>query len=277
MATHPGQRARIAVCLLLAAALAMTGVLLAAGLVWPEASGGSVKKKSGTTLDMSHVRDGYVMVRHKAGKSGKKLKARLTLGEQMYTYDLNGEGEYEVYPLQMGNGKYTLRVFQQVKGNQYAQASSQTFKVEGMDESAPFLCPNQYVWYEEDSPAVVKSLALCQGIEDDKDKAQAIFTYVKQHFTYDFVAALTLKDATGYLPDVDQVYDRGMGICFDLAAIMACMLRVQGIPTQLVIGYADSTYHAWNRVLLDGEQVLYDATAALAGMSVKDYTVERVY
>lgn len=277
MVTHPGRFARMAVCLSLAAVLALSGVLLAAGLVWPEASGDKVKKKSGTTLDMSHAADGYVMVKQKVEKSGKQLKARLSLGDEMYTYDLNGDGRYEVFPLQMGNGKYTLQVFRQVKGSQYTQVSSQTFQVKGMDETAPFLCPSQYVWYEEDDALVARSQELCQGLTEDRDKVQAIYTWVTQNFTYDFVGALSLKNATGYLPDLDQVYDRGMGICFDLAAVFACMLRVQGIPAQLVIGYADSTYHAWNHVRVNDQYLRYDITAALAGMSVGTYTVERTY
>ncbi len=35
------------------------------------------------------------------------------------------------------------------------------------------------------------------------------------------------------------------GICFDYASLMAAMLRVEDIPTRLVIGYAGDAYHAW--------------------------------
>ena len=35
------------------------------------------------------------------------------------------------------------------------------------------------------------------------------------------------------------------GICFDYAALMAGMLRSQGVPCKLVIGYAGDVYHAW--------------------------------
>ena len=35
------------------------------------------------------------------------------------------------------------------------------------------------------------------------------------------------------------------GICFDYAALMTAMLRSQGIPSKLVVGYAGTTYHAW--------------------------------
>ena len=50
---------------------------------------------------------------------------------------------------------------------------------------------------------------------------------------------------SGYLPDVDEVFEAQTGICFDYAAIMATMLRSQRIPTRLEVGYAGDVYHAW--------------------------------
>jgi transglutaminase-like putative cysteine protease len=44
---------------------------------------------------------------------------------------------------------------------------------------------------------------------------------------------------------LDDVLTRGKGICFDYAALMTGMLRSQGIPTKLVLGYAGEVYHAW--------------------------------
>jgi hypothetical protein len=57
-----------------------------------------------------------------------------------------------------------------------------------------------------------------------------------------------------YVPDVDVVYDTEKGICFDYASLMAAMLRSQGIPTKLVMGYVapNNTYHAWNEVYIAG-------------------------
>ena len=39
------------------------------------------------------------------------------------------------------------------------------------------------------------------------------------------------------------------GICFDYAALMASMLRSQGVPVKLVVGYtSQGVYHAWINV-----------------------------
>ena len=64
---------------------------------------------------------------------------------------------------------------------------------------------------------------------------------------------------------------------FDYAALVACMLRTQGVRCKLVIGYADSYYHAWNEVLLDEKWTRYDTTSMASGLKVVSYTTERVY
>ena len=61
--------------------------------------------------------------------------------------------------------------------------------------------------------------------------------------TYDRELAATVK--SGYLPVLDQVLEKKSGICFDYAALMTGMLRSQGVPCKLVVGFAGSAYHAW--------------------------------
>ena len=58
---------------------------------------------------------------------------------------------------------------------------------------------------------------------------------------------------------------------------MGALLRSQGIPTQMVMGYADITYHAWNNIYIDGEWVRYDATSAVTFTKISQYTEEAVY
>lgn len=268
----PKKRTRVAVCVLLALLMLEIG-LSVLGLIWPNAPGDDKKKKNGFTVDYSNASQGYVMVKYK--ETDKKLKLQIIKDDETYTYDVNGRGDYEVIPLQMGNGKYSARLYTQVSGVNYAQAASVSFKATLNDEFAPFLCPSQYVYYDADSPAVAQSNELCKDLSSDRDKAQAIYDYVTSHYTYDYILAMTVK--SGYLPDVNETYKTQKGICFDVAALIACMMRVQGIPTQLVIGYADRNYHAWNSVYLDGAYQILDATAALTKTKAQSYAVERIY
>lgn len=72
--------------------------------------------------------------------------------------------------------------------------------------------------------------------------------WVTDNVAYDTQLAATVK--SGYVPDPDSVLAKRSGICYDYASLMAAMVRSQGIPARLVVGYAaDNIYHAWNEGL----------------------------
>lgn len=263
----------VAVCLAALLLIYFSAVALM-GLIWPEASGEKVISRGSLTVDASHMAQGYIMA--KAGTGTKKLKLRIIKDDEIYTYDLNNKGEYEVFPLQMGSGKYTVSLYKNVKSNQYSKDSEVVLNVTLDDENAAFLIPSQYVNYSPDSPAVQASMELCADLTTDLQKMQAVEEYMIHGFAFDYVRSLTKPEA--YLGDVDGCFENRLGLCQDLAAVTACMLRAQGIPTQLVIGYVDNYYHAWNNVLIDGEYRRLDITAVLSGQSKNMvYTAERCY
>ena len=241
--------------------------------LYPQADGVTVYRDNGTTVDASHADQGYIMVRHAA--AAKKLKMRISLGDQVLTYDLDSDDQYETFPLSFGSGDYKLQVFLQVSGKRYTNDSSLKFSAEIADETLPYLYPNQYVSYTAQSQAVSKAAELCEGLDTPAKRLKSIRKFVVGNILYDYVEATTVT--SGYLPAVDEVLAKGQGICFDYAALTACMLRTQGIPTKLEIGFADKTYHAWNSVWIDGEWQRIDTTAEANHMKVKKYTVERVY
>lgn len=264
---------RVSCLAALAILLTLCFALAAFQALYPSADGDVIYRDGGTTVDASHADQGYIMVKHT--KLSKRLKLRLTLGEQMLTYDLNNDESFVTYPLTFGSGKYKVQVFKQASGNRYSNDSSLSFTAELAGDTLPYLYPNQYVWYTADSAAVAKGAQLCEGLDNDADKVKAIRKYVVSAILYDYVLASTVQ--SGYIPDVDTVLSTGKGICFDYATLTACMLRTQGIPTQLVIGYADQIYHAWNNVWLNNEWVRIDTTAEANAMRVGTYTTERVY
>ncbi len=268
-------RRAIAACLfaMLAAGIPAACALMASA-VWPEASGDRLYEKGSMTIDASHMEDGYIQVCAQA--TSHRLKLRISHGDITYTYDLNGEGAYEVFPLQFGSGEYVCALYENIKANKYAKSAEIGLDAALADENAAFLCPSQYVNYAPESPAVRASEEICAGLETDGEKLEAVRSFMVSGFAYDYVRALT--GAERYLGDVDGCFDTRMGLCQDLAAVAACMLRVQGIPTQLVIGYAGEMYHAWNNVLIDGEYRHLDVTAELGGFAADTvYTPERYY
>ena len=56
---------------------------------------------------------------------------------------------------------------------------------------------------------------------------------------------------SGYLPSVDETLKTKKGICFDYAALMTAMLRSQGIPTKLEIGYSGISIMPLDQYLLN--------------------------
>lgn len=266
-----------AVAIACALVIALTAVSLHAYLAdvtnakYPEAVGETVYEGSGVTIDASNASDGYLMI--KASRK-KKLKLRIVKGDGTYTYDLP-TGEYQVFPLQLGSGTYQVTAFEQVRGSQYAQLYAKKVKVELSDESSYALYPSQYVSYDAGYAAVAKSQELTKGLADDAAITKAVIEYVVGAVLYDHILAKTVQ--SGYLPDPDTTLSSKKGICFDYAALVACMLRVQGIKCKLVIGYADTFYHAWNEVLLGGEWKRYDTTSMVTGLKVIKYTTERFY
>lgn len=212
----------------------------------PVASGTTVKQNAKALIDMSNVKDGYVMIKYMENTT-KALRVQIK-GQSgaVYTYTLKGDGSYEVYPLSDGNGSYQINVFENIEGSRYSVANSATVDVTLTDEFAPFLRPNQYVNYTADSNTVKKAVELTAGATTVIDKINAVYTFVINNFTYDRELAATVQ--SGYLPNVDNVLAKGKGICFDYAAVMTAMLRSQNIPAKLVVGYTGEVYHAWINV-----------------------------
>lgn len=212
----------------------------------PEASGTLVATATQSGIDYSNTGDGYIMVRWLGGGTSK-IKTQVTgPGGTTYTYDINGKGTYETLPLSDGNGSYKVTVLRNTTGNKYAIAQSVNLDVRLTDEFAPFLRPNQYVNFNEDSKTVAKAAELTMGKTDEIQKVAAVYNFVVSNISYDKQLAATVQ--SGYLPDVDEVLAKKKGICFDYAALMTAMLRSQEVPTKLVIGYTGSIYHAWINV-----------------------------
>ena len=207
----------------------------------PVASGVNIKKVSKAVIDYSNVQDGYVMVNFTASTT-KRLKVQVKGPATTYTYDLPA-GQWTTFPLSDGNGKYTVAVFENVSGTRYSAVVSASFSVALTDEFAPYLRPNQYVDYSVAPNTLAKAEELVTDAVDPLAKVKVVYEYVVNNFTYDQQKAATVK--SGYLPVLDTVLELKKGICFDYAALMTGMLRSQGVPCKLVVGYAGSAYHAW--------------------------------
>ena len=244
-------------------------------LYLPEASGLIVFTREGVTLDASNSARGYIMI--KSEPKEMRLKLRISHEDMHYVYDLPSDDSYVSVPCQMGSGVYTVRVMEHVQDNLYAQLFVQEINVQIEVSTDPFLYASQYVRFDGSSVVVVQSYLLAEGLSEDADIVQKLYQFVVKNTVYDHEKAATVQK--GYLPDPDETLASGKGICFDYAALLASLLRAQGIPTQLVIGIVmpEGITHAWNRTHIKGTWVWMDATLDSTGHKESDYFEERVY
>lgn len=248
----------------------------------PEAPGEIVSGNDFASLDSSRTQEGYIQVCY----SGEASKAKVQLLDPegtLYTYTLL-PGGYETLPLTGGKGIYTVTVLENAFDNVYAVAYTGELAAEEVDEFKPYLYPNQYVWYTAGSKVYALGAELSAKSRDDLHYVENVYAYVVENVEYDFDLAANIP--ADYLPDVDRTIETGKGVCLDYAALMTALLRSQGIPAKLVVGWSGSQYHAWISVYLaetgwvDGVIFFdginwsrFDPTLAAGnrGTSIKDY------
>lgn len=198
----------------------------------------------GAVIDFGNATLGYVMVQ-KGTDAKTKVRVQGPNGGVYQRYILPAAGQFYGIPLQMGNGTYTVSVWQQV-GDKYAQICTATFDVS--ITSGYTLYPNIFADYGNSSAAVRKGFSLCMNAGSDLDKVKSVYNWIISNISYDYAKAASVSAA--YVPNPDATLSSRTGICFDYACLMATMLRSQGIPTRIVFGYVGGAFHAWNDVYI---------------------------
>ena len=205
-------------------------------------------------IDIAHVEEGYVAA---SAQNTSRLKLQVLCNNTSYNYDLPSDGTPIVCPINMGNGQYTFRIMQNTSGNNYIEIASTSTSVTLNNEFEPFLRPNLFCNFSNDSTCVSQARELTSEATNEGDVVRAVYQWVVENISYDYDKAEELSGTTGYVPNPDETMESRSGICFDYASLAAAMLRSLGIPCQIITGYVspDSVYHAWNMVYIDGRWV----------------------
>lgn len=241
----------------------------------PSNGGTTTLKNNGCEIDTSKAAAGTIRVRQNGNPTKVKVLVYFNGSSKYYQYTIPTNNTWTSIPLQSGSGTYKVRFMKQVSGNSYSQMYSVTFQVGMQNANSAYLNPSQYVVYNSGSACVAKAKSLVSGAGSDAQKVSKIYSYIVNNISYDYDKMKNLP--SGYLPNPDSTLASRKGICFDYAALMAAMLRSQGVPCKLVIGNADGQYHAWNMVYVNGSWQLYDPTFGAAGQRAGSYVSERVY
>ena len=99
---------------------------------------------------------------------------------------------------------------------------------------------------------------ICEEVENDKEKVQAIYHWITNNIRYDYEAEMVYQNV-----DISRTVETKKGICFDYATLFAALCRSQGIPCFILDGYSrdNSSYkHTWNRVYYDNQYWNLDVT-----------------
>lgn len=175
-----------------------------------------------------------------------------------YYYDLKKEEDF--FPLQLGQGDYTVAVLENTSGNKYKVLVKKSFKANIEDENAVYIKSAQPIVWNENMKAIKFAKTVSKDNNTSLKIVQALYDYVVNNIKYDSEKIKNIN--TDYIPNIDNIFAEGKGMCYDYSALFGAMLRSCGIPAKLVKGYKDDIkdYHAWNEVYIDGDWVVVDTT-----------------
>ena len=122
--------------------------------------------------------------------------------------------------------------------------------------------------------------SLIKGATTAKQKATAIFNYVRDYISYSFYYD-TKYGAVG-------TYNAKAGNCVDQSHLLVALFRTADLPARYVHGTckfsSGSTYgHVWTQVLVDGNWIVADATSSrnslgtIANWNTNSYTLHGKY
>ncbi|MCK9216780.1 MAG: transglutaminase-like domain-containing protein [Firmicutes bacterium] len=207
-------------------------------------------------IDTQNAKEGIVRVSYIG--TNKKMKVMVEKGSTKYFYDMKNEEEF--FPLQFGQGSYTVAVLENISGNEYKVLTKKSFKADITEKNLVYLKSAQPILWDEDDEAIKLANELTKGVEEDEEIVQAIYDYIVNNINYDYTKISGLSN--DYIPEIDKILEEGSGICYDYSVLFAAMLRSQGVATKLIKGYKNDieSYHAWNEVYLNGNWKIVDTT-----------------
>ena len=179
-------------------------------------------------------------------QTSKQLRLQVIRGQYVTNYVIK---TIATVPLTFGNGQYQFILCEQQAANRY-RAKARVYKTVSMSNVLEYaLHANDYVPFDENSSfyAMAKELGTWNQL----------LMFLQRSFAYDYIGAILKARKSFSPPDLETCYKTHKGTCYELAALLVAMARINQIPAQLVVGTANGQNHAW--VELDDD--ILDPTA----------------
>jgi len=209
------------------------------------------------TINTDKVTLGLVQVQY-TGDLAKPVKVMVDANGDKDVYSIRNNNPGYV-PLQKGQGTYTISVLQQIEGTKYKPLKSASVNVGDVDINKMYTSPSLLVNFDGTMKAIQGYAAMTKDKATD-DRISVLYKDIVKNYSYDFDKAKNLPG--DYVPVIDDMYASKKGICYDYSVLFASLLRDNGIPTKVIMGYAPeiTDYHAWNEIYMDGKWVTVDTT-----------------
>ena len=185
----------------------------------PEASGTVVYGNELVSVDASNTGEGYVMIAYHG--TNEKVKMQLTGPDYMtYTYDLYGN-DYEAFPLSVGDGTYSIGVYENVADSQYATVFAQDIEIEITNAMGAFLYPNQYVNFNSSSRVVEEAKILVAPAHDDLEAINYVYN-----------SRMTMIRQKTFRADISRMWMKFLRLKQEFVLIMQLSWRVCSVPSR---------------------------------------------
>lgn len=217
----------------------------------------SVKAHAENGVGISDNRNGTVTVKY-ANDSKKTIAitVKKSGSGSQYNYFVHDKNVTAVIPMTSGNGTYTVSVLKNIEGNRYSPLSSMEVSLKLKDSKAAFLTSNEMINWSKKNAAIKKANQIAKKYSGQMNKIKGIYKYLVTNYHYDYNKYS--KNNGGsleyYTPNINTTYKTKKGICYDISALTAAMLRSIGVQTKMITGYPSNkyfdgkSYHAWNKL-----------------------------
>lgn len=173
--------------------------------------------------------------------------------------------------LTYGNAEYTINVLSTMKNDstgveRVSKKATLTINLTNVSTTGAFLLNEGEVEFNSNMAFIKKANEIAATCSNDFEKVSKIYDWLTDYIKYRIVEE---TEYGRYKCDIEKIYNRKTGVCYDYAVVLAAMLRSQGIPCKVVFGkYANDTTdigHAWNEIYISSSGSIDTSKISIVG------------